>query len=538
VRFGWANNIPSLPPGRILLIFPTLLQNAFLLHAPRRVSRQMKTVWQQMNRCSFQTFAFRIPGGLALLSTFAVLLSLDLAIRFVRTLSPRGVSAVQTESRSSRFTFDFSLASIVTSEPRSENESIRRGGESSSSRTEFDLAYYGWRVVSAACFGVMAGFGSLFVYTFTIFVKPLGAEFQWSREAISTGFGIAAMTLGFSSPLIGRLIDRLGPRRIILPCMTVFGCAIASLALLRTHLWQFYVTCLVIGVVGNGAAHLAYSRSISTWFQKRLGMALALVMLGAGLGAMILPVVAQSVVTRSGWRAAYITLGSLSLLLGLPLSWRYIHERGQVQPQSAPVVHSGLTWQQGLRSFAFWIIVAVLFVSSISMNGAITQLSALLTDRGISPRDAALCASVLGGSSVLGRIVVGWLLDRFFGARVALVVNLTTAVGIFLLARAASFPLGCLAAAFIGIGAGGEAAITPYLLTRYFGLRSFSTLYGFTWTFYAAAGAIGPVLLGRAFDSTGSYAYLLIILAAALALAAVMNLLLPKYSNSSASALS
>jgi MFS family permease len=145
---------------------------------------------------------------------------------------------------------------------------------------------------------------------------------------------------------------------------------------------------------------------------------------------------------------------------------------------------------------------------------------------------------MLGGSSLLGRIGVGWLLDRLFGARVALVVNLATAAGIFLLARANSFPVGCLAAALIGIGAGGEAAITPYLLTRYFGLRAFSTLYGLTWTFYAAAGAIGPVILGRAFDLTGSYSSLLLTLAVALALAAALNLLLPKYPSSSPTNLS
>jgi MFS family permease len=403
------------------------------------------------------------------------------------------------------------------------------------SLTEFDLSYYGWRVVLAACLGVMAGFGSLFVYTFAVFVKPLGAEFAWSREAISSGFAIAAVTLGVFSPLLGRLIDRIGPRRIILPCMTVFGCAITSLALLRSGLWQFYVTCFVLGLVGNGAAHLAYSRSISTWFQRRLGTALAFVMVGAGLGAMILPVVAQTIISRSGWRAAYLSLGGIALVLGLPLSWLYVRERGLVphgivQRNSDPVEHSGATWQQGLLSFAFWIIVTVLCVSSISMNGAVTQMSALLTDRGITARSAALCASVLGGSSLVGRIGVGWLLDRFFGARVALAVSLTTAAGIFLLARANTFPLGCLAAALIGIGAGGEAAITPYLLTRYFGLRAFSTLYGITWTFYAAAAAIGPVILGRAFDSTGSYASLLVILATALASAAAMNLLLPKYS--------
>jgi MFS family permease len=397
--------------------------------------------------------------------------------------------------------------------------------------SEFDLGYYGWRVVLAACLGVMAGFGSLFVYTFSVFVKPLAAQFGWSREAISSGFAIAAVTLGLCSPLLGQWIDRFGPRRIILICMTVYVCAVGSLSLLRFGLWQFYVTCFVLGVVGNGAAHLAYSRSISTWFHRRLGMALAFVMVGAGLGAMILPVVAQFIISRSGWRAAYGSLGGLALLLGLPLSWRYIRERSSDGHKSAAVGHSGMKWQQGLRSFAFWIITGILFVSSISMNGAITHLSALLTDRGLTDKNAALCASILGGSSLLGRVVVGWLLDRFFGPRVAFVINVITALGIFLLARAGSFPAGCLAAALIGIGAGGEAAITPYLLTRYFGLRAFSTLYGLTWTFYAAAGAIGPVILGRAFDVTGSYSSLLVLLAAALGLSAATNLLLPRYSD-------
>src|SRR5215831_14791972 len=115
---------------------------------------------------------------------------------------------------------------------------------------ESNPGYYGWRVVLAACFGVMAGFGSLFVYTFNVFVKPLSAQFGWNRESISIGFAIAAMTLGLISPLIGRLIDCFGPRNIILPSMAVFGCGITSFALLRSGIWQFYLTCFVIGIVG------------------------------------------------------------------------------------------------------------------------------------------------------------------------------------------------------------------------------------------------------------------------------------------------
>jgi cyanate permease len=138
-------------------------------------------------------------------------------------------------------------------------------------------------------------------------------------------------------------------------------------------------------------------------------------MVGAGLGAMLLPIIAQSIISRAGWRAAYASLGGIALLLGLPLSWRYIRERNGASRSSTAVVHSGITWQRGLRSFSFRIITAILFVSSISINGAITHLSALLTDRGLTPANAALCASILGGASLLGRVVVGWLLDRFLG---------------------------------------------------------------------------------------------------------------------------
>src|SRR5215472_9101174 len=112
-------------------------------------------------------------------------------------------------------------------------------------------------------------------------------------------------------------------------------------------------------------------------------------------------------------------LSQEKLLLAGADSWRYVRERAQIRHDATPGTLSGLSWQEGLRSYAFWIIVLVLFVNSISMNGAITHLVALLTDRGITAKTAALCASLLGGASLLGRIGVGWLLDRFFGARVA-----------------------------------------------------------------------------------------------------------------------
>ncbi len=403
--------------------------------------------------------------------------------------------------------------------------------EVASAYDEFDLRYHGWKVVVAASLSVMVGFGSLFVYTFSVFLKPLSSEFGWSREAISGGFAAAAITVGVCSPILGRLLDRFEPRRVILPCMTIFGAGFLCLAFLRSHLWQFYGLCILLGIVGNGAAQLAFSRAIASWFYQRLGTALAGVMAGSGAGSMILPLLAQAFISHWNWRTAYFLLGTMALVVGLPLNWRYVYE---APDRSSGPASSGLgdhSWQRGMASFPFWLIVTSLVLNSASINGVLAHLSALLTDRGISVEEAALGLGVLGAASLGGRLVVGGLLDRFRAQRVAFLTLLPAAAGILLLARASAVLTSYLAAGLIGIGMGAEADVTPYLLKRYFGLRSFSTLYGLTWTFYAFAASIGPVLLGFSFDSTGSYTFMLVVLSVAMALAATLMLFLPPYSD-------
>ncbi len=383
-------------------------------------------------------------------------------------------------------------------------------------------------VVLAAFFGVLAGFGSLMVFTFGIFLKPVSAEFGWSREAISRAFGFAALSVAVASPKLGQLLDRFGPRRVILPCYAVYGLALLSLGFLTPHLAHFYAVFVVIGLVGNATTQMGYSRAVSTWFDRRRGFALALVMAGTGVGSIVLPPFAQWLIEAHGWRVAYESLGVLALLCGLPLTILFVRER--------PVVHrlgaegsSGVTTAEGLHSRVFWTLVVILFLNSVSVNGAITHLSALLTDRGISAEDAAMTLSVLGAASLCGRLITGMLLDRFFGPRVSFFLLVGVAGGISILASARHPVAALSAAALIGLGLGAEADITPYLLTRYFGLRSFSTLYGFTWTAYAIAGAIGPVVMGRAFDLTGSYEKFLLILACATLLSSILMLTMPRY---------
>jgi MFS family permease len=132
-------------------------------------------------------------------------------------------------------------------------------------------------------------------------------------------------------------------------------------------------------------------------------------------------------------------------------------------------------------------------------------------------------------ASLAGRLMTGLLLDRFSGPRVSFVLLVGVAAGIQLLSTAHTTVPVIAASVLIGLGLGGEADITPYLLTRYFGLRSFSTLYGFTWTAYAIAGAIGRMIMGRVFDLTGSYTMLLSLLASAGLLSAILMLSLPPY---------
>jgi len=215
------------------------------------------------------------------------------------------------------------------------------------------------------------------------------------------------------------------------------------------------------------------------------------------------------------------------LVVGLPGVVAFVRERPAAPGLTQPAC--GASVRDGLASRAFWILVVVLFCSSIAQNGAITHLAALLTDRGVSAAGAALAVSALGAAGLAGRLATGWLIDRFFAAHVSFVLLVLAAAGTYLLSWADTLPAGILGAAMIGFGMGGESDITPYMLSRYFGLRSFSTLYGLTWTAYAVAGAIGPVLMGQAFDATGSYEALLARLAAATLAVAAITLLLPRY---------
>lgn len=389
---------------------------------------------------------------------------------------------------------------------------------------EGSLRYPGWRVAVASGLGVFLV--SILAYAFSVLLKPLEAEFGWSRQAISSAYAVMAVTSALAAPLVGRWLDRFGPRRVMVPCLVVVGGAFASLTLLTARLWHLYLVFAVIGAAVVGVTALGYSRAVSTWFDRRRGLALALVLAGGALGAIVHPPTTQALIDVAGWRSACLALGAAMVAVGVSNVVLFVRERPATRAAASPA-SAGSSVGEALGSRIFWTLILMVFGSTLAMNGAIVHLAPLLSDRGASPGRAAIAVSAMGGASLCGRLLTGWLLDRFSGPRISCALLVVAALGTLLLSGAPGFALGVLAAVLIGAGSGGELDVAPYLLSRYFGLRSLSVLYGLAWTAMGLAGAAGPILLGRAFDTTGSYETLLVRLAFGMLAVAALMLTLP-----------
>ncbi len=393
-----------------------------------------------------------------------------------------------------------------------------------------DRVTRGWVIVMTAVMGIAVSFGSLVIFAFSVFIKPLGDQFGWSRTEISLAFTMTALTVAFASPLIGRQVDRVGARKVLLPCVAVYGAAFCGLAAVHS-LAQFYAIYVLLGLVGNGTTQLCYARVISAWFDKRRGIALATMMAGVGAGAIAIPPVATRLIEIYGWRETYLIFGITIFLLGLIPAGLLLRETppdAAVQREKA-TSDLGMRGSEAVRTPVFWLMLAGFFLFSVSVNGSVAHLVPILTDRGIGNETAALAASMLGVLTLGGRLLTGALLDRFAGSRVTGIFFAIAAVGVAVLSQAHTVMMGFAGAGLIGLGMGAEADVMPYLVSRYFGLRSFSEIYGYTFTAYAFAGALGPLLMGWSYDHLHSYSIALAGLAAAMLIGAAVLASLPRY---------
>jgi MFS family permease len=375
--------------------------------------------------------------------------------------------------------------------------------------------FYGWWVVATCAVGLFWG-PPVTVFSFPIFLKPLMQEFHAGRAAVSLALTLNLVISALTAPLTGWLVGRYGARRVMLPAAAIFGALLLSTRLFSTTLWHFYVFYAALGVVAHGLGPIPCGYVVSHWFDRRRGLALGLMMIGLGLGAMIMPSFAQQLIVTHGWRAAYSILGSAVLLVVFPVVAVLLkenpHDLGLLPDGKSPkkstalgvVVVSGLSARDAWHSGTFWLMVSTFFFVSASAQGCVIHLAAMLTDRGITAQTAALGSSVVGAALLIGRVGTGYLLDHLFAPRIAAVIFGGSALGICLLWWGTA-PFAFAGGFLVGLGLGAEVDLIAYLTSRYFGLRAFGEIYSSLFSAFALAAAFGPLIMGKSFDLTGSY---------------------------------
>lgn len=398
--------------------------------------------------------------------------------------------------------------------------------------------FYGWLVVLTAGFGLSLGYAPIIVYSFGIILKPVIQEFHASRGDIALAFAFANVGHAIAAPRIGHWTDRVGARRVILFATVAFGLLLILSLVRSASLWHLYLFFVLLGVAGSGAAPVPYGKVVSNWFDKRRGLALGLTMVVFGTGVIAMPFLTQRLLTILGWRGAYASLGLMVLFVSVPVVGFFLRENpeemgllpdGEAAPQRIATkvqIRAGIDWYNAWHDSVFWTIVAAFFLVGASVHGCVLHLVPMLTDRGVPTERAALAVSLLGGAVLIGRIVSGYSLDRFFAPRVAVFFFSAAALGIVLLWSGASGRTAFVGAFLVGLGMGAEVDIIAYLASRYFGLRSFGEVYGYVFGSYTLAGALGPWLMGLGFDNTGSYRTVLagFFVATLLAIVAILRL--------------
>ena len=384
-----------------------------------------------------------------------------------------------------------------------------------------------WPAVVAAACGLIFSVGTLTVYSFGVFIHPLAKEFGWTRTQLSGAVAISQYGLAVSSPVWGLLVDRFGPRAILLISIAVLGVLAASLSLLTPHLWHLYLVFAALPLFAGGATPLGYSAVLVRRFERHLGLALGLALMGVGLGAAIIPPLAQALLGGFGWRHAYVMIGGICLVVGVPAALIATRNtRGpvirQVGVRKQPVAPM-------LRTRAFILMCVAFLLLGIATVGALAHLVPMMADRGFTPAAAARVAGLTGLAALIGRGGNGWVLDRVQAPRMLAVLALLAACGFLLLVYGEGRASGYTAAILLGGVIGAEVDFIAFLIRRHFVQAVFGRLYGIAFGIYMVGAGTGPLLLGESFDRLGGYQPGLLLFTALAVIADATALAIRKY---------
>ena len=378
--------------------------------------------------------------------------------------------------------------------------------------------FYGWIVVATSALGLFLGAFPIVAFSFGVFFQSFVREFHASRATVSLAFTVHNLVSGISAVVIGRLADRIGSRLVVLPGLGIVAVLLFSAKAIGSSVWELYLFYIAVGVVGSATTTVPYALVVSRWFDRRRGLALGGMMVGLGAGAVVMPVVAQRLIASFGWRNAFAIVGGAMLTIPLPIVGAFLKDTpAQIgllpdgaSPGGTPLSHrdgelDGVNWHEARQSGTFWLLIAVFVLLAASVHACVIHLPQLFADRGATAAYAATASSVVGLALLVGRIGCGYFLDRYFGGRVALAICLGAALGIALLWTGGAGEVALAGAFLVGLGMGAEVDIIAFLMSRYFGLRSLGATVGFAFAAFVIAGGLGPLVMGLAFDRTGSY---------------------------------
>ena len=373
--------------------------------------------------------------------------------------------------------------------------------------------------------GLSVAFGPAFIAVFGLYVKPLSAEYGWSRTQVSAIYSIVAICGALGSPVLGFVLDRHGSRPTLLLSAVLLPAALLLLTIVPPS-YPVYLACgFTIGLVAVIAGPTAYINLLPQWFTDRLGLAVAFAMGGSGLGQLIMVMAHGALLERMEWRTAWSIMAAVIAVVGIATALLLLHDRASIRDlrrNGREAELDGATVRQAVRSPIFWCASAAFFVVMMITGAMLTHLAPLLSDRGFSISQAAGVVALIGILSVGGRIATGFLLDRIGYGMIGLIVFPMQAIGCLLLASGTGGAIPYVSAAMIGMAYGVEADLLPYMLRKTFGLRSFGRLYGIGFGVVQLGPVFGPLILGASYDGLGSYDVGLTILAGCSMVSAIL----------------
>ncbi len=384
-----------------------------------------------------------------------------------------------------------------------------------------------------AMIGLALGPSVLANLTVTAYITPIEQEFGWLRSDVSFAFSLVAYMIVAVSPIQGMLVDRFGPRRVVLTSIPLFALSLAALYFTPANLYVFYLLWALVPIAGLGLWPLGYLQAVAPWFDRKLGLALGCANAGIGVGSTFLPMlVIGPIIAAYSWRHALLALAVMVLLISWPVVALCMREPSAADTAARKATASrtfGLTFQQAMREPTFWMLNLGFLLLGMTATSLVTQQAPLLRDAGWTAEETTRLQTTFGFGLLFARVAVGFIIDHVFAPRVMTAVSIGGAAACIL--YAVNPDLGYLSAILIGFLLGAEFDVLAFLIKRYYGNMAYGRVYGVIFGVFYLGSAVGiwamPKL--REMSADLSYDNGLYAAAAILVTSAVLMAFMPKY---------